>query len=105
MENETPSEAKELDTVQKIAVNGSVVGEIKVKPDALLSDIEDEAFAVMLAAQFGGVAQDGEKETELLDEYDPEVQMWAKGEDEDEPSWSSPVNISETEFLDVYENL
>jgi hypothetical protein len=105
MEDETPSEAEELDTAQKIAVNGSVVGEIKIKPDALLSDIEDEVFAVVLAAQFGGVAQDGEKETELLKEYDPEVQIWADNEDEDEPSWSPSVKISETEFLDVYENL
>lgn len=105
MTGEDPNEPPEYETVQKVAVNGNVVGELRVKPDALLSDIEDEAFTTILAAQFAEVAQDDDGVAEMLEEYDPEIQIWTEGEDDDEPSWTSPRDLSETQFLEVYENI
>jgi hypothetical protein len=107
MAGEDPQDPPEYETYQKVAVNGNIVGEIRVKPDALLSDIEDAAFTAILAAQFGDIAQDdeGEDDTEILKKYDPEIQIWPKDQDDDEQSWTSSRNLSETQFLDVYEDL
>jgi hypothetical protein len=106
MPGEDPDDPPEYETFQKVAVNGNVVGEIRVKPDALLSDIEDAAFTTILAAQFGEIAQEDDGgDSETLEKYDPEIQIWTENEDDDESSWSAPRNLSETHFLDVYEDL
>jgi hypothetical protein len=108
MSGEDPEDPPEFDTAQKIAVNGTVVAELRTKPEVLMSGIEDEALGVILSAQFGSPAQEDEEDeedTEALKKYDPEIQIWGEGEDEDEPSWTPPANLSETHFLDVYETL
>lgn len=105
MAGEEPDDPPEYETIQKVGVDGNVVGEIRIKPKALLSDIEEEVFFTYLAVVVGSVVQDGEGDTRMLEKYDPEVQFWPDDAEDDEPSWSSPRNLSETQFLDEYENL
>ncbi|MFB6110090.1 MAG: hypothetical protein ABEJ60_04360 [Halodesulfurarchaeum sp.] len=105
MADEEPDAPSEYEPFQKVAVNGNVVGELRVKPGALLSDIEDEAMSAIVTAQFAEVARDGEIDIEMLKKYDPEIQIWMDREGDDEPSWSSARNISETRFLEVCEDL
>ena len=107
MADESPDEPSEFETVQKIAVNGKVVSEVRMKPGALVSDVEEETFSAVLTAQFVEAAQeDGGEALEMLEKYDPEIQIWAEEMgDGDEPAWSSPRKLSKTQFLDVCEEL
>lgn len=106
MADEVPEESEEYETIQKFAVDGEVVTKLQMKPAPLTTDIEDEAASVALTVLLSALQEDETEEVvELLETYDPEVQLWAADEEEDEPSWKPAAPISETELLDEYKQL
>ena len=108
MADEVPEESEEYEIVQKIAVNGEVIGKLQMKPDPLTTEVEDKAASVALATLLGTLQKheaEDEEVVELLETYDPEVQVWAADTNEDEPSWKPAAPISETELLDEYKQL
>ncbi|QAU11356.1 hypothetical protein EKH57_00250 (plasmid) [Halorubrum sp. BOL3-1] len=100
--SQTPTEPEQHEEFMSIAVNGEVVCRIEMKPDALLSDLEDETVSLILGKTFGGALddEDGDSihEIELIQEYDPEIQLYLP-EDDGEMDWSQPMNLSETEYI------
>jgi len=103
------SEPKELDQYEvsfAIAVNGEVVGELRTKPGPLLSQIEDEVMGAVLESTFSSSdtldsSEDPEitTDTELLEEYNPEVQVFFGETDEDEAEWTDSIPITDTGFM------
>jgi hypothetical protein len=90
---EKPEECQEYETLIKIAVNGEVVAKLETKPSVLQSELEEKA----IHSFFAHVYQDGpdDDDTELLDEYDTEFQIWEEPEKIDGVPWTPPFSVEE----------